>query len=232
MLKVEGLSKEFKMHIRDGLIIEGFNEVSFTACSGKLLAITGASGIGKSTLLKCIYRTYKPSKGSVIYLSGDGSRYDLATAEDQTILRLRKTEMGYVSQFLHVIPRVSAIDILTNRLLSKNILPGEAKDTAEGYLEKVGINKALWNMYPSTFSGGEKQRLNILLALASKPRLLLLDEPTASLDSNSKEIILELILDAKKMGMTMIGVFHDQDAIKFLSDSRYDMRINQLVAVS
>jgi len=108
----------------------------------------------------------------------------------------------------------------------------EAKETAEGYLDKVGINKNLWGMCPSTFSGGEKQRLNILLALASKPRLLLLDEPTASLDSNSKEIIMELILDAKKMGTTMIGVFHDQEAIKCLSDNRYDMRMNQLVAVS
>jgi len=232
MLKIDGLSKEFKMHIRDGLIIEGFNDVSFTACAGKLLAITGASGIGKSTLLKCIYRTYKPSKGSVIYISRDGSRHNLATADDQTILHLRKTELGYVSQFLHVIPRVSAIDILTSRLISKTVLLKEAKESAEGYLERVGININLWNMYPSTFSGGEKQRLNILLALASKPRILLLDEPTASLDSNSKEIIMELILDAKKTGTTMIGVFHDQEAIKYLSDSRYDMRMNKLVAVS
>lgn len=232
MLKIDGLSKEFKMHIREGLIIEGFNEVSFTACAGKLLAITGASGIGKSTLLKCIYRTYKPTKGSIIYLSSDGTKHNLATADDQTILHLRKTELGYVSQFLHVIPRVSAVEILTSRLLTKTVLSKEAKEIAESYLEKVGINKNLWNMYPSTFSGGEKQRLNILLALASKPRVLLLDEPTASLDYNSREIIMELILDTKKRGTTMVGVFHDKEAIKYLSDSRYDMRKNQLVAVS
>lgn len=232
MLKVDGLSKEFKMHIREGLRIEGFTDVSFTAYAGKLLAVTGASGIGKSTLLKCIYRTYKPSQGSVIYISRDGSKHDLATADDQTILHLRKNELGYVSQFLHVIPRISAVEILTGRLVSGTILPKEAKEAAEHYLERVGISMNLWNMYPSTFSGGEKQRLNILLALASRPRLLLLDEPTASLDSGSKEIIMELILDAKKTGTAMIGVFHDQEAVKYLSDSRFDMQANALVAVS
>lgn len=232
MLKVEGLSKEFKMHIRDGLVIEGFDDVSFTACAGKLMAITGASGIGKSTLIKCIYRTYKPTKGSVIYLTEEGTKINIATADDQTILRLRKAELGYVSQFLHVIPRVPALDILTTKFFTKTVLQKEAKEIAQFYLDKLGINKNLWNMYPSTFSGGEKQRLNILLAIASKPRVLLLDEPTASLDPNSKEIILELLLDAKKNGVTMIGVFHDKDAIKVLADSRYDMRKNQLVAVS
>lgn len=232
MLKVINLSKEFKMHIRDGLIIEGFRDVSFTAFDGSLLAVTGASGIGKSTLIKCIYRTYKPTKGSVIYSNKDGTEVNLAHADDQTILMLRKTELGYISQFLSVIPRVSALDILINRLISNTVSVNEAKELAEYYLDKVRINKNLWNMYPSTFSGGEKQRLNILLALASKPKLLLLDEPTASLDADSKEIIFELIVDAKKSGTTMIGVFHDKDAIDALADSRFDMMENQLVAVS
>lgn len=232
MLKLVNLSKEFKMHIRDGLVIEGFRDISFTAFDGNLLAITGVSGIGKSTLLKCIYRTYKPTKGSVIYSKKDGTEVNLAKADDQTILMLRKTELGYISQFLSVIPRVSSLDILSNRLLSKTVSSKEAKELAEYYLDKVRINKNLWNMYPSTFSGGEKQRLNILLALASKPNLLLLDEPTASLDVESKEIVFELILDAKKSGTTMIGVFHDKDAIKALADSRFDMMENQLVAVS
>jgi alpha-D-ribose 1-methylphosphonate 5-triphosphate synthase subunit PhnL len=232
MLKVNKLGKEFKMHIRDGLVIEGFSDVTFTAHEGKLLAITGASGIGKSTLLKCIYRTYKPTEGSVIYSKKDGTEVNLAKADDQTILKLRKNEIGYISQFLNVIPRVSALEILTNRLSAKSLSETEARKMAEYYLNKVGISKTLWNMYPSTFSGGEKQRLNILLALAAKPKLLLLDEPTASLDVNSKEIIFELILDAKKSGTTMVGVFHDKDAIKALADCRFDMFENKLVAVS
>lgn len=231
MLKVEGLGKEFKMHIRDGLVIEGFSDVSFTASAGKLLAITGASGIGKSTLLKCIYRTYISTKGSIIYHSRDGARYDLAAEDDQTVLKLRKTEIGYISQFLHVIPRISALDILTQKLAGNAIPLGEAKEQARYYLDKVGISTQLWDMYPSTFSGGEKQRLNILLALAAKPRLLLLDEPTASLDVASKDTIMELIRETKKKGTAMVGVFHDKDAIKALADSRYDMRKNQLVAV-
>jgi len=232
MLKAEGLSKEFKMHVRNGLVIEGINDVSFTACAGKLLAVTGASGIGKSTLLKCIYRTYKPTKGTVIYLTNDGTKVNLAAADDQTILKLRKTELGYVSQFLRVIPRVSALEILTRRFLTRIPSEREAGEMAAFYLNKVRINKNLWDMYPSTFSGGEKQRLNILLALAASPRVLLLDEPTASLDANSKEIIYELILEAKKKGTTMIGVFHDKEAIRALADSRYDMWKNRLVAVS
>lgn len=231
MLYVNNLAKEFVMHIRDGLKIEGFKDVSFHVPEGTMLAITGTSGIGKSTLLKCIYRTYVPTNGSILYSARNGAKVDLASADDQTMLKLRKNEIGYVSQFLHVIPRVSALDILSGRLEKQTNSKKEAEDMACEYLEKVGISKNLWNMYPSTFSGGEKQRLNILLALASSPRILLLDEPTASLDAKSKDIILEIILETKKKGTTMVGVFHDYEAIKVLADSRYDLRMNELVAV-
>lgn len=232
MLSVENLSKSFHIHIRNDLSIEGFADVSFTAKPGQLMAVTGASGIGKSSLLKCIYRTYKPTGGSVMYKAADGALVDLALADDQTMLALRRAELGYISQFLHVIPRVAALDILTQRRSARGIPHHEAKEQAEHDLDRVGIHPKLWNMYPSTFSGGEKQRLNILLALAAEPRMLLLDEPTASLDPGSKEIILNLILDAKKRGTIMVGVFHDKDAVQHLADSRYDMRKNRLVAVS
>lgn len=232
MLKVTCLSKDFKMHVRDGLVIEGFQGVSFTAHAGELLAITGASGIGKSALLKCIYRTYIPTEGSVVYKDRSGKGIDLAVADEQTVLRLRKTDIGYVSQFLHVIPRISALDILTERRLPAAASPREAQQWAEMHLDRVGIDKNLWNMYPSTFSGGEKQRLNILMALASKPRLLLLDEPTASLDPHSKEIILELVKEAKEKGTTMIGIFHDRESVHVLADNRFDMKRKQQVAVS
>ncbi|MEW9121509.1 MAG: ATP-binding cassette domain-containing protein [Thermotaleaceae bacterium] len=232
MLRVAGLSKKFIVHVRNGLVIDGIQDISFTAMRGKLLAITGASGIGKSTLLKCIYRTYKPTGGIVWYTSAAGNTINLANAEEQEILDLRRNEIGYVSQFLQVIPRVAALDILTSALTRVEDSNKMAKEKAQYLLEQVGIHKNLWSMYPSTFSGGEKQRLNILLALAGKPRLLLLDEPTASLDFKSKEIIMELINDTKKKGTTMVGVFHDKDAIKSLADNRFDIEKNQSTAVS
>lgn len=232
MLKVENLAKSFVMHIRDGLRIEGFKDVAFTVKKGELLAITGASGIGKSSVLKCVFRTYKPTEGSILYTSKNGEIIDIATADDRAILELRKNEIGYVSQFLQVIPRVSAMDILMKKQVIHGVDQLEAHDTAQRYLSKVGISKTLWNMYPSTFSGGEKQRMNIILALISRPRLLILDEPTASLDSNSKKWIMGLILDMKKEGTAMIGAFHDKEALNTLADSRFDMMANTLVAVS
>lgn len=232
MLDVKNLSKDFLMHVRDGLVIEGFRDVTFSVKEGELLAITGASGIGKSSILKSIYRTYKPSSGSALYTQSNGEIIDLATASDRTMLRLRESDFGYVSQFLHVIPRVSALDILTNKLVLHGMNESKAISTAQQYLTRVGISKNLWNMYPSTFSGGEKQRVNIIIAVISRPRLLLLDEPTASLDPKSKEWIMELILSLKKEGTAMIGAFHDKEALKALADSQFDMRVNQLVAVS
>lgn len=211
------------MHIRDGLVIDGFRDVSFSVLPGTILAITGASGIGKSSILKCIYRTYKPTSGSIRYTGLDNSEYDFVLEKDLTMISLRQKELGYVSQFFHVIPRISVIDILRHRYIKRGLSENEAQNLSCENLDKVGISRGLWNMYPSTFSGGEKQRVNILLALASDPRLLLLDEPTASLDENSKRIILELLSEAKKRGTTMIGVFHDQESITMLADQLYKM---------
>jgi alpha-D-ribose 1-methylphosphonate 5-triphosphate synthase subunit PhnL len=223
MLCVKNLSKTFIMHIRDGLAIRSFEQVSFETHAGSLLALTGPSGIGKSSLLKCIYRSYIPSSGEILYTTRSGDTIDLAAAADAEILRLRHTEIGYVSQFFHVMPRVSVLEILIDPLVVRGVSREEALDTAKDMLSQVGLGKSLWEMYPATFSGGEKQRLNILHAIISKPRLLLLDEPTASLDQGYKKKIMSLILSLKSEGTTMVGVFHDRDALLSLSDSRYDL---------
>jgi alpha-D-ribose 1-methylphosphonate 5-triphosphate synthase subunit PhnL len=223
MLVVKNLSKQFIMHIRGGARISSFSGVSFEARQGSLLALTGPSGIGKSSLLKCIYRTYLPSSGQILYRSADGGEIDLAVAGDWDILNLRRTEIGYVSQFFHVMPRIPAREILMEPLVTRGVSREEAREQAEVMLSKVGLEKSLWEMYPSTFSGGEKQRLNILHAVITKPRLLLLDEPTASLDQGYKEKVMEMILALKAEGAAMIGVFHDRDALLCLSDSRYDL---------
>lgn len=223
MLKVENLSKEFTMHIRGGVKIPSFSNVSFEVQEGTLVAVTGPSGIGKSSLLKCIYRTYIPTNGNVYYTTKEGNRVNLAEASDREIIYLRQNEIGYVSQFFHVLPRVSAKEILMEPLLEKGISAAEARERAEYLLDYVGLGKTLWEMYPSTFSGGEKQRLNIIHAIITKPRFLLLDEPTASLDKGYKGKIMELINQLKAEGTGMIGVFHDRDALEALTDVRYDL---------
>ncbi|MDR2111405.1 MAG: phosphonate C-P lyase system protein PhnL [Spirochaetaceae bacterium] len=225
MLRVKDLSKTFMMHIRGGLKIQSFKKVSFETYAGSLLALTGPSGIGKSSLLKCIYRSYLPSSGQILYTTGKGDTVDLAAADDWEILRLRHTEIAYVSQFFHVMPRVSALEILMEPLFVRGVSRKEALETAKTMLARAGLGKNLWEMYPATFSGGEKQRLNILHAIVSKPRLLLLDEPTASLDRSYKERVIEMILALKAEGTAMVGVFHDRDALPALSDRRYDLAL-------
>ena len=211
------------MHIRGGVLIPSFEGISFAAKKASLLALTGPSGIGKSSLLKCIYRTYLPSAGEIIYTAKDGSLIDLASASDWEIITLRRNEIGYVSQFFHVMPRISALEILVELLVSRGAGREESLEKAKDMLMYVGLGKALWDMYPSTFSGGEKQRLNILHAIITRPRMLLLDEPTASLDRGYKERIMEMIVSLKKEGTAMIGVFHDRDALLALSDTRFDL---------
>jgi alpha-D-ribose 1-methylphosphonate 5-triphosphate synthase subunit PhnL len=223
MLKVKNLAKNFTMHIRGSTVIPGFAGVSFETSAGSLLAITGPSGAGKSSLLKCVYRTYIPSAGEILYTAKNGSRVDLARADDWDILALRRGEIGYVSQFFRVMPRVSALETLIEPLTSRGTGREEALDKAREMLSRAGLGKTLWDMYPATFSGGEKQRLNILCAIITRPRLLLLDEPTASLDRGYKTRVLRMILGLKAEGAAMIGVFHDRDALSALSDSRYDL---------
>ena len=223
MLQVKNLAKSFTMHIRGGVVIPSFAGVSFRTEAGSLLAITGPSGIGKSSLLKCIYRTYLSSAGEIVYTAKDGREIDLASAGDWEVLTLRRSEIGYVSQFFRVMPRISALETLIEPLVSRGAGREQALEQARQMLTHVGLGRTLWDMYPSTFSGGEKQRLNILHAIITKPRLLLLDEPTASLDRGYKDRIMEMILALKAEGTAMIGVFHDRDALLALSDTRYDL---------
>jgi alpha-D-ribose 1-methylphosphonate 5-triphosphate synthase subunit PhnL len=225
MLKVKNLSKEFIMHVRGGVKISSFSGISLEVERGSLLAVTGPSGIGKSSLLKCVYRTYSPTSGSAVYAARSGDAVDLAAADDWEILSLRRTEIGYVSQFFHVMPRVSALEILTEPLILRGADAADAGETARDMLSRAGLGKALWDMYPATFSGGEKQRLNILRAIITRPRLLLLDEPTASLDAGYKGRVIEMLLELKAEGAAMLGVFHDRDAMLALSDVRYDMSL-------
>ncbi len=225
MLSVRGLSKQFRVHILDGKLIEGCREVSFEVRPGEFLALVGPSGTGKSTVLKCIYRTYLPSGGGIHYRSESFGEVDLATAPDRTVLDVRRTEIGYVSQFLRVIPRVPAVEVVMQPLLERNgTTTARARARAVELLDRLRIPRTLHDAYPSTFSGGEQQRVNIARAVSWAPRLLLLDEPTAALDPASVEAVMALLAELRAAGTTMVGIFHDQRLIERAADRAYVMR--------
>jgi alpha-D-ribose 1-methylphosphonate 5-triphosphate synthase subunit PhnL len=218
MLDVKNLSKTFTLHILGGKVIEGFDNVSFQVAPGEFLGLAGRSGSGKSSVLKCIYGTYLPTTGEVWFISDRYGTVNLADGREQTLLRIRNREMGYVSQFLRVIPRVAALDVVAEPLLRLGENPGEANRRASALLERLAIPAKLHDTYPATFSGGEQQRINIARAVIWEPRLLLLDEPTASLDRGSQEIVISLLRELKQKGTSMIGIFHDRVSMKAIAD--------------
>lgn len=187
------------------------------------MGLAGPSGIGKSSILKCIYRTYLPTSGRVRFRSSMYGEIDLASADERRVAHLRKYELSYVSQFLKVIPRVSALDIVAERLLPLGYSLQAARDDAAGMLARLRIPETLWSAYPATFSGGEQQRINLARAFIVRPRLLILDEPTASLDRETTESVLELLQEMKRQGTTMIGVFHDWEIMKRVADRIFDL---------
>ncbi|OPY04659.1 MAG: Alpha-D-ribose 1-methylphosphonate 5-triphosphate synthase subunit PhnL [Syntrophaceae bacterium PtaB.Bin038] len=223
MLDVRNLSKTFTLHILGGKVIEGFSGVSFRVTPGEFLGLAGRSGSGKSSVLKCIYGTYLPTTGETWFDSARCGRVNLASCAEQTILQVRNSEMGYVSQFLRVIPRVAAVDVVAEPLLRLGEDPAEARRRASALLERLKIPAKLHDTYPATFSGGEQQRINIARAVIWEPRLLLLDEPTASLDRESQDIVLGLLRELKRKGTSMIGIFHDRASMEAIADRVLEM---------
>jgi len=223
MIRVEALTKTFHLHVRGGTRIEAFHDVSFRVSAGQFLGVSGPSGSGKSSLLKCLYRTYVPTQGAMWYTDAAGHSRDLAAEDEHAILDLRRREIGYVSQFFPVIPRVSALDTLANGMVGRGFTRLESQARARDLLSRLRIPRPLWDLFPSTFSGGEKQRLNIIHAVISRPRLLLLDEPTASLDTAAAKEAVSLIEELKRDGTAMIGVFHDAALLSRLSDELVEM---------
>ena len=225
LLKVENLSKNFELKVGQRKTIEGINGISFELEEGEFLALYGPSGAGKSTILKCIYRTYIPTEGHILYNSYKYGLVALERAPDWQIIELRRREIGYVSQFFSVIPRVSAVDIVAEPLVRYfGLDEKEAREKAEWLLRRLGIPSNLLDAYPSTFSGGEQQKVNIARAIIWKPRLLLLDEPTASLDEKSARIVLEILKELKEEGVGMIGIFHNKDHLKAIADRILEVR--------
>jgi alpha-D-ribose 1-methylphosphonate 5-triphosphate synthase subunit PhnL len=224
LLAVRGLMKTFRLHTLGGVEICGCDNVSFELHTGQFLALTGPSGSGKSSVLKCIYRTYLPTSGEIRYRTGDGSEVDLVQADDGRILALREAEIGYVSQFLRAVPRVPVVDVVAEGLRSAGGDPEAARGDAREMLAALGIRPGLWGVPPATFSGGEQQRVNLARALVLRPRLLLLDEPTASLDPDAAALVIELLRRRKAAGTTVVGVFHHIEPVRDLLDGVVQMR--------
>lgn len=222
LLNVRGLSKVFILHGLGAKRIVGCRDVSFRLEPGMFLAITGTSGAGKSTVLKSIYRSYLPSTGQIIYQSDEGET-DLATLDDRGVLALRRREIGYVSQFLRVVPRVSALDVVAESLLLRGASTEEARRAAGSLLARLRLSEELWDAYPANFSGGEKQRVNIARASLSRPRLLLVDEPTASLDAGTKRDVVDLLHDLKRDNVTIVAALHDREVVERLADEVLQM---------
>lgn len=230
-LTLSGVGKTFVIH-RRGTNLTACRDVSLDVEHGTFVGITGKSGSGKSTVLKLVYRTYLPQTGTIVYDSDAYGTIDLAQAEERRVMYLRRHEIGYVSQFLHVIPRTTAREIVERACLERGDGPDTAHEQAQALLAHFEIADELWDSYPATFSGGEKLRLNVARAMAMRPRLLLLDEPTASLDDHSKTRVRELLERLKSEGTTMLGIFHDLPFMGGLCDKEYTMadgRLSQAV---
>lgn len=228
ILRVEHLSKSFTLHSLKKQI-QAIDDISFFLREGEFVGLTGKSGSGKSTVLKCIYRTYLPREGEIWYNSKRFGWIDLVKASEREILYLRKHEIGYVSQFLNVMPRTTARELVVQAILEMGRAKDEAEYEAERMLEHFELDRELWDSYPATFSGGEKLRLNIARAMVKHPRLLLLDEPTASLDGDSKEKVRALIDQLIREGTTMLGIFHDIDFMKNVCHREYHMQDGRLI---
>jgi alpha-D-ribose 1-methylphosphonate 5-triphosphate synthase subunit PhnL len=218
ILEIVDLQKRFELHILNEKQIEALHQVSLDVNEGEIVALTGKSGSGKSSLMKCIYRTYLASGGKILYRNGQGEVIDLASASDYEILRIRKTEMTYCSQFLQVIPRVSAMDVVASGLVARGRSMEEARRATSECFERLSLPTELWDAYPSTFSGGEQQRVNIARAMISCPRILLVDEPTASLDLKTKNAVIDMLLDLKRAGTSIILITHDEHTLTKMSD--------------
>lgn len=219
ILDVRGLTKGFTMH-HLGQRMEAFDDISFTLDAGEFLLLRGHNGAGKSTLLRTLYRSYVPQGGEVLFHSSHGV-IDLARAADVDITLLRRTEIGFVTQFLTARPRVSAEALVAEPLR----LAGhdDAMDQARHWLNAFGVKRDLWAAYPTTFSGGEQQKVNLARALILPQRLLLLDEPTASLDAGARAALIDRLAELKAAGTAMIGVFHHPGDVSALIDREIDL---------
>jgi alpha-D-ribose 1-methylphosphonate 5-triphosphate synthase subunit PhnL len=220
MIAISDLSKTFTLHNQGGAVIEVMRDAALTVGSGECVGLTGASGAGKSTLMRMIWGNYLAASGRIIVAG-----LDVVRATPREVIALRRERASYVSQFLRVLPRVPAVDVVAEPLLLLGRAEDDARDEAREMLSRLNIPPALWPLSPTTFSGGEQQRVNIARGFIRKVPVMLLDEPTASLDAASREVVLRLIEEAKQSDAAILGIFHDEGARDRVCDRLVDVAV-------
>ena len=219
---VSEVSKSFTMHLRDGIRLPVVADVSFSLKSGECAVLGGPSGAGKSSILKMLYGNYSVDAGQII-VKHRGELIDLATASPRAVLQIRRDTIGYVSQFLRTVPRVSALDVVAEPLIALGEDREASRARARELLSRLNLPEKLWSLPPATFSGGEQQRVNVARGFITPHPVLLLDEPTASLDAANREVVVGLIAEKKRQGTALLGIFHDADVREAVADRIIDV---------
>ena len=222
MIEIAGAEKTFTMHLQGGVKLPVVRGVNFAVNAGECVVLSGPSGAGKSSILKMIFGNYRCDAGR-IGIRHRGNLIDLAAAEPREVLSVRRETIGYVSQFLRAVPRVATLDVVAEPLIATGTAREDARAQAGRLLRRLNIPERLWMLPPSTFSGGEQQRVNIAHGFISDHPILLLDEPTASLDAVNREVVVTLIDEKKRAGVAMVAIVHDDEIRSRIADRVVDV---------
>ena len=221
-LELSAVAKTFTMHVQGGLLLPVLRDVSFSVEAGQCVVLSGPSGAGKSSILKLIYGNYRCDTGH-IRVRHDGGETDIATALPRQILKTRERALGYVTQFLRAVPRVSALNIVAEALAAKSVRREDAAARAGELLRRFNIPERLWSLPPATFSGGEQQRINLARGLLPAHPILLLDEPTASLDAKNRAAVIDIVRERKQLGTAVVAIVHDDAVRDAIADVTLDV---------
>lgn len=224
MIEIIRASKTFTMHLQNGVRLPVVSGVSMHVNAGECVVLAGPSGAGKSSILKMIFGNYRCDQGRIA-VQHRGEVVDIATAQPREVLRVRRQTIGYVSQFLRAVPRVPTLDVVAEPLIANGMPREDARAQAGAFLHRLNIAERLWSLPPSTFSGGEQQRVNIARGFISDMPILLLDEPTASLDAVNRKIVVELVAEKKMHGVAMVAIVHDDEVRKLIADRVVDVTL-------
>lgn len=221
-LRAVGLDKVFVLHHQHGAQLPVFAHLNLEVAAGECVALAGPSGCGKSTLMRCLYGNYAPTKGQVEVLH-NGQWLDLHRSAPRQVIAARRHSLGHVTQFLRAIPRVPTLDLVAEPLRRLGMPDVKARAQAQALLERLNVPARLWSLPPATFSGGEQQRVNVARGFIAAQPVLLLDEPTASLDDQNRQVVVELILEARARGTALIGIFHDAHVRQAVATRTYEL---------